>query len=317
MRVYLSAAAMLALLSSCGAPERRRSSEELKTSDVSEAAPPGAAGDAASPPPPPPPAGGRSAAGPDVAPTAAPGVAFNYRYSFQLPSQRVAEVQEQHARTCEQLGPNRCRITGMRYRLVNERDIEGHLAFQLDPAIARRFGRAGVEAVTRAQGMLIDSEITGQDVGSHIRAATRSIAQMTEELGRIEQRLAQERLSAEDRAQLQYEATELRRSIRSAGETREADQQTLAVTPVVFNYASGDLVENLDERPSISRAAERAGDNFLYGLTIMFILVVTLAPWLLLALLVWMAIRAARRRGWIGRRNEAPYSPPPASGSAI
>ena len=42
------------------------------------------------------------------------------------------------------LGVARCRITGMRYRVVNENDIEAMLAFKLDPAIARRFGQQGV-----------------------------------------------------------------------------------------------------------------------------------------------------------------------------
>ena len=37
------------------------------------------------------------AGGPNVGPTAAPGVAFNYRYAFRLPAERIAQVQEQHA----------------------------------------------------------------------------------------------------------------------------------------------------------------------------------------------------------------------------
>jgi hypothetical protein len=132
---------------------------------------------------------------------------------------------------------------------------------------------------------------------------------MNADLRRLEQRLAQGNLSSEERTQLEYQADELRRSIRSAGETREDEQQSLATTPVVFNYGSGELGENVNEqRPSISRAAERAGDNFVYGLTIMFILAVTLAPWLLLALLVWMLIRLARRRGWIGRHGAPSHS---------
>ncbi|MGZ8421284.1 MAG: hypothetical protein ACXWU3_17635, partial [Allosphingosinicella sp.] len=123
-----------------------------------------------------------TAGGPNVSPTAAPGVAFNYRYAFRLPAERIAQVQEQHARTCEGLGIARCRITGMRYRVVNERDIEAMLAFKLEPTIARRFGQAGVEAVAEAEGVLVESEITGTDVGTSIRAAGRSIAEMNEEL---------------------------------------------------------------------------------------------------------------------------------------
>src|SRR4051812_27650401 len=44
---------------------------------------------------------------PNVSPSAAPGVAFNYRYAFRLPAARVSQIQEQHARACEQLGVSR------------------------------------------------------------------------------------------------------------------------------------------------------------------------------------------------------------------
>jgi hypothetical protein len=36
--------------------------------------------------------------------TAAPGVAFFYRYAFSLPAEKVATTQEAHAQACEKLG---------------------------------------------------------------------------------------------------------------------------------------------------------------------------------------------------------------------
>src|SRR4051812_15014720 len=59
---------------------------------------------------------------PEISPPAAPGVAFNYRYAFRLPANRIGQIQEEHAAACEKLGAERCRITGMLYRLVNDRD---------------------------------------------------------------------------------------------------------------------------------------------------------------------------------------------------
>ena len=41
------------------------------------------------------------AAAPGVDVTAAPGVAFNYRYAFRLPSENISGVQEAHAQACE------------------------------------------------------------------------------------------------------------------------------------------------------------------------------------------------------------------------
>jgi hypothetical protein len=105
-----------------------------------------------------------SSTAPGLSVTAAPGVAFNYRYAFRLPSARIAAVQEQHAQACEQLGLARCRITGAKYRVVGEREIEAMLAFKLDPTVARTFGKTGVDAVGKAQGMLVDAEIEGAEV---------------------------------------------------------------------------------------------------------------------------------------------------------
>lgn len=61
--------------------------------------------------------------GPNINVSSAPGVAFNYRYAFRLPNSRISAAQEAHAAMCEKLGVTRCRITGMRYSVVNERDV--------------------------------------------------------------------------------------------------------------------------------------------------------------------------------------------------
>ncbi|MGZ8337436.1 MAG: DUF4349 domain-containing protein [Allosphingosinicella sp.] len=234
--------------------------------------------------------------GPNVGPTAAPGVAFNYNYAFRLPAERIATVQEEHARACEGLGLARCRITGMRYRVVNERNVEAMLAFKLEPTIARRFGQAGVQTVARNEGMLVESEISGIDVGTSIRAAGRSIAEMTEELERLEAELARGGKSTAERQQLEYQAQQLRQSIRAQQATREEQQDSLATTPMVFRYGSGDLVPGHDPEPSFRDSARTAWENFVAGMVILFVLVVTLLPWALLALLVWWAVHLVRRR---------------------
>src|SRR5436853_1054630 len=170
-----------------------------------------------------------SSGGPNVAVTAAPGVAFNYRYAFRLPKERVQSVQEQHAQACEKLGVARCRITGLRYRLVND-DIEAMLAFKLDPALAREFGKQGIDAVVRAEGMLVDAEISGEDVGAKITAGKRDEGNLEEELKRVEAQLARPGLRGSERAELQIQAQELRERMRGSRDARLAQQEQLATT---------------------------------------------------------------------------------------
>ena len=292
---------VLLLATSCGQPAQQRSDQGgTPTQMVAPPATQFEASDGAESP------AARMAAGPNVGVTAAPGVAFNYRYAFRLQAERIAGVQEHHAQACERLGVARCRITGMRYRVASEDDIEGMLAFKLDPAIARSFGRDGVAAVTGADGMLTESEISGTDVGTSITRTSRNIAEMEEELRRIEARLRAGGLSSRDRAGLESQAQQLRQSITANRQSREQQQESLATTPMVFNYGSGDLVPGPGGRPSLKAALDRAFENFLDGGIVLLVVLMTLLPWALLVGLVWWAVRRVVRRRAVSAGNSAP-----------
>jgi len=255
-----------------------------------------------------PPAQSRDA-GPNVSPTAAPGVAFNYRYSFRLPAERIAAVQERHAATCEQLGVRRCRITGMLYRVVGENDVEAMLSFNVDPAIARRFGRAGVEAVTQAEGMLTESLITGEDVGA--QRTSRDIAQLREELRALEAQLGRGDLPPDERARIEAEVRELRAQIAAAQNVRADQEEMLATTPMTFSYGSGQFAPD-EQRPSLSVALDRAINGFLYGGALLLVILITLLPWIAAGLLVWALVAFVRRR-WFRKPTAATPATAPAA----
>ena len=70
-----------------------------------------------------------------------------------------------------------------------------------------------------------------------------------------------------------------------------------ANTPMVFVYGSGELVPGPGREPNFRDAGLNAWNNFLQGLVILFIIVVTLLPWVLVGSLVWWLVRLARRAG--------------------
>ena len=291
------------LLAACSQQEPRRSDESVKTFDTREEP---AAADMAAPPamaPPPPVSRSMNAAGeaggPNIGVTAAPGVAFNYQYAFRLTNARIAIAQEAHAGMCEKLGVARCRITGMRYALVNERDVSASLELKLDPAIARQFGKDATKVVTDAEGMLVEQQISGVDAGSSIERANRGRAELQDELDRVNRELARSGLSSVVRDRLLSEAASIRAQIRGLGEQKEADEESLAKTPMVFNYGSGRTIPGFDEPQPLTDAFGRAGYNFLSAIGFLIVAIATLLPWVLLtALGVWGYRRAGRRWGW-------------------
>ena len=262
--------------------------------------------DSSAPPPvSPPPPGSRmenastQAGGPNISVSAAPGVAFNYRYAFRLPNARIQLAQEAHAAMCEKLGITRCRITGMRYSLVNERDVSASLELKLDPAIARGFGKDATKLVTDAEGMLVDQQISGIDAGASIERANRGRAQLQDELDRVNRELARPGLSNVIRDRLLSEAASLRSQMEALGEQKKSDEESLATTPMAFHYGSGKAIPGFDEATPLRDSISRAGYNFLSVLGFLIEAIAAMLPWLaLLALGVWLYRRAKARWGW-------------------
>lgn len=233
--------------------------------------------------------------GPDLDPLAAPGVAFDYTYSFRLEAERIAEMQQEHQRLCTRYGA-RCRITGMDYRATNEEDVQAMLSFLVDPAIAGQFGRESVRAVTAADGALAGSEIEGTEIGTALKTNTGTLEEAEAELERVEARLARRGLGWRERARLDEERQSLRAQIAQLRETSADQERRLATAPMLFRYGSGAFAPGPAAPPTIGEAAENAAESFLGGLNIIAIVFVTLSPWILTVLLIWGAIRLARRR---------------------
>ena len=295
MKTKLLAGAMALVLVGCG----QKASEESAASSAPAAAEMVSADAAGSP---------------DVAVTAAPGVAFNYRYAFRLDDDRIAAVQEEHAAACETLGVARCRITGMDYRLIRDNEVEGRLEFKLDPAIARKFGKDAIASVAKAEGVLAAANITGEDVGAQISDSQRRSAGIADEIARLEARLKQGGLGDRERTELQQQIAGLRRQLDGERETRRGGEVQLATTPMVFDYQGTGGLPGIGYGNPFSDAANmliRSG-----GTLLSFVLVVGAAilPWALFfagLLLLWRTPPVVAVRRWLVGKRAAPSAPPP------
>ncbi len=232
---------------------------------------------------------------PGVEGTAAPGVAFNYHYGFRLPAARIAAVQEAHAAGCERLSVARCRITAMRYTRGEDNDISAMLGFSLAPELARSFGRDAIRGVEAADGMLLQSEITGEDAGAKIDQLVRARDAAVADRAAIDARSGA--ATREARAELERQRGAATGSERDAAAAIVEQRAALATTPVVFNYRSGRAIRGFDAASPFTRAADLsvASARWTIG-TALALIGVALPPLLLalLALLVWRRVRYLR-----------------------
>jgi hypothetical protein len=230
-------------------------------------------------------------AAPNVSLTAAPGVAFDYRYAFSLAPTAVAAAQEEHAQACERLGINRCRITGMRYQLFGENDIQGMLSFKLDPAIAREFGKNGIAKVQAMKGRLVDAEISGTDVGEAIDRSAEARTAAAADLKRTEARLAARGVRESETAELRTQRDELRRSIAASTASIADSRASLATTPMTFRYRSGDAVRGFDASAPITSALDTVVASTQTTVAIILGLIAVFGPPALALGLLWLLWR--------------------------
>ncbi|WP_419810094.1 hypothetical protein [Sphingomonas sp.] len=243
---------------------------------------------------------------PGINVTAAPGVAFTYRYGFRLPSDRIAQVQEAHAQACEKLGIARCRITGMRYRLIGENNIEGEMDFKLDPALARGFGKQGITGVERAGGKTVDVSIAGTDAAAQISSASTDRARAADELQRLDAAIAKATTGTE-RAELQAQRADIANRVATATSAAADARDSLATTPVTFDYGSGPAVRGFDTSAPLTSALDTAVASVQFTLTaVLALLAIFGPPALVIALIVFGVLRA---RAALRRRRPAIVTP--------
>jgi len=282
---FLAGAAMVAILAAGCSQREERSSEDLKTFDVAEEAP-------------------RSTSAPGIVPTAAPGVAFNYRYGFRLPDANISAAQEAHAAACEKLGLSRCRITGMTYQLDDRDRVEATLALSIDPLLARSFGREAIAVVEKQDGRLRYAEITGEDQNPALDEAARRQGNANKNIAQLEADLAKAK-SENERVQIREQIRQLRAEIQSAQASQVESEAKIQRTPMTFSYAGGGASGRgfAGENPALE-AWYLFVDSLATMVSIALKLLAVVLPWLvLMAALVALArsrLTAPIRRWWRG-----------------
>ena len=231
-----------------------------------------------------------------IAVTAAPGVAFAYHYAFSLGSTRIAAAQEAHAQACERLGVARCRITGMRYQLLGESRVEAMLAFKLDPAIARAFGKNAIAIAQSAQGTLTEAEITGTDAAAAINTAALDQSRASSEVARLDGELARKGLKDAERNTLRQQRADAAHLADAAVDTAAQARASLATTPLVLDYTSDAAVSGFDGSAPLKSALGLLIGSAQTTFAVVLGALALLGPPALVILLGWMGWRRYRPR---------------------
>jgi hypothetical protein len=296
MRQWLwgvAAVGLMAGLPACS--QREESSDALETMDVAEE----------------PAVQSEASRAPGITPTAAPGVAFAYRYGFRLPDANISAAQEAHAAACEKLGLNKCRITGMTYQLDDRDRVFGTLRISIDPLLARGFGRDAIAVIEQQEGRLRYAEITGEDQNPALDEAARREGSANRTIAQLEADL-NKATKENERVQLREQIRQLRAEIEAARTTAVESEAKIQRTPMTFDYRGGGASGRgfAGENP-VTEAWYLFVDSLATMVSVGLKFLAIVLPWLLLVLLVILGFRSRpgrRLRDWW--KGESPETPP-------
>lgn len=226
------------------------------------------------------------------APDGAPGAeglgsgsgAFDYRYAYRLPSERLKAVLQSNADACDKLGPTRCKIDAMRYSVDNGNRIRATLTVMIDPTIARAYGEAVTKSVTGADGVLVDSAITGTEATAHARSIA-VIDRLRDQLKNAQAIAASDSPNA---ASAKAQADRTQAALDTIAESEAKQGASLATAPMRVTYESSTALTGLGSADANFR---NAGQTFENSIARLLIVLGSFGPWLLALLLIIVALR--------------------------
>jgi Domain of unknown function (DUF4349) len=224
--------------------------------------------------------GDSTAEAPSIDGATAPGVAFDFRYTFSIPGENIASVQEDHAQSCKKLGLDKCQITDLDYS-ANGDDVSAMMAFKITPDIAPDFARDARKAAEKADGKLTNANLDGTDVGTGIAAGEEEAQSVQSELARIDGQLKSQTLTKQARSTLVEKAETLRAELRSTKAAVTEGKAKLAMTPVVFDYQTRSTIAGIDSNSEFGSAFSLSLSSFMTMLQLLIVMLGVAAPWVI------------------------------------
>lgn len=212
------------------------------------------------------------------------GGAYDYRYAFRLPSDRLKAVLQSNADACDRLGPTRCKIDSMGYTVDSGSRIRAVLNVHIDPTIARAYGDAITKSVTGTDGVLVNSAITGTESTS----AARSIAVIDRLRDQLKNAEAIANSDSPNAGAAKALAERTKIALEAIAESEAKQGESLATAPMQVTYESSTALTGLGSADANFR---NAGKSLESSVARLLIVLASVGPWLLALIGIILILR--------------------------
>jgi len=225
-----------------------------------------------------------------------PQLAYRYQLSYRLDGDTIARAQDSHVALCRELGPARCQLVAMERSAKDDSYPVASLKLRVATAIAPAFATRLGQAVTSAGGRALDTNVAADDVSkeivdtqARIRQRELLVQRMTEILRNRDGKLADLVETERSIAQAQEELDQAKAWLAEL-------QGRVALSDFDIRYEAASVARSQSVSGKFADSANASLNAFLLGAQMLATVLIFLAPWALLGVGGFWAVRMVRRR---------------------
>lgn len=285
MRDRVLIAACLLALSACGSESGRMyASDSSADMAVMESAPPAEA--AAS-----------TADGQTQVPASPARIAYAYRYTLSLPTERAVSLMARHEQACIEAGPATCQVLGSTSDRYGRDMLRAQLEMRAAPAWIARFRHGVGEETEQAGGRVVSAATDSEDLTRQLSDTEARMTALTTLRDRLQQLLATRSGPLEQLLQVERELARVQGELDATRSALEIMRTRVATSRLTVDYQSaGQLAPDSAWRP-VSEALSNALATFMTTVGALILIVSALLPiGLLAAPLIWLGLKWRARR---------------------
>ena len=257
-------------------------------------------------------AGGDQPAGPQVPDAQVPQLAYSYAYTLETPTSEVAGLAARHEAACVQAGPQRCQVIGSSTQTYGEDQRMATLEIRAEPGWLAAFRNGLAEDAEAADGRIADSSTSSEDLTRALIDTEAHLRAKTALRDRLQTMLATRDGNLQTVLEVERELARVQAEIDSATSTLEVMRARVAMSRLTLTYQSRGVLAPDDATAPLSSALNNALSLFMMGLAgIVTVLAFALPFALVIAPIVWLVLRARKRRRAQRLATRAAEAPPP------
>lgn len=249
--------------------------------------------------------GAREPAASQIPDAQVPQLAYAYAYTVETPTREVSALAARHEQACVQAGPQRCQVIGSSTQSYGEDQRSATLELRAEPGWLTAFRNGLTADAEAADGRVADASTTSEDLTRALIDTEAHLRAKTALRDRLQTMLATRDGNLQTVLEVERELARVQGEIDAATSTLEVMRARVAMSRLTMTYQSRGVLAPDNAAAPLSNALNNALSLFMMGLAAIITVLAFALPFaLVITPIVWLVLRARRRRRaeWSARR---------------